>query len=91
MWKIASKGSFPEPNKHIIILTDTGDIHRGYMNEFKFPDDNNFSYSFHGRFYDFSKNQTTYCLINAIAWMPMPSLPEHRKHYEDKIKELQEK
>lgn len=66
----------PKSSDRIIILTDSGDVVRGYMRKFYFEGHVEPTFSYHGRYYDFEKHQVSYCLVNAIGWMPMPELPE---------------
>lgn len=73
-WQSSFKNK-PEPDKPIIILTDSRHVMKGYMRKFFFKGEDKPTYSFHGQYYDFQKHETIYCLVNAIAWIPMPDAP----------------
>ena len=65
----------PEPNKRILILEDTGRICEGYMSKSVWAGEDRPTYGFHGRYYDFVKNEDTHCLVNAWGWMELPEKP----------------
>lgn len=65
----------PKVKEPIIILTNNRQVFKGYMNEFYFKGEQRPTYSFHGLYYDYNRHVLDYCLVNAIAWMPMPDEP----------------
>lgn len=69
----------PIPGEPIVILTDDGNVCRGEMRSQTFFNETAPTVSFHGRYYDFQQNKIVLCLVNALAWIPLPPLPRNSR------------
>lgn len=69
----------PASDTFVIILTDSDRIVKGYMRAKKWLRESKLTYSFHGEYYDVEKGKYVYCLVNAVAWIPMPPSPDKFK------------
>ena len=90
VWRKTWGDSRPEPRTPIILLTEDARVMRGYMAVSTWAGEVKVTYSFHGEYYDFKKSKLTYCLVNALAWMPLPDVPQIHTHFEAlRLQELQ--
>ena len=76
VWRKTWGEYMPQAETPIIVLTQDARVMRGYMRATVWPGETNQTYSWHGEYYDFNRSKLTYCLVNALGWLPLPDVPE---------------